>query len=81
MIGRRKPTAELVVAPRNAITVLILVSRSDKAILTTTITRVTMIFIVLESFLPHISSMESLVGSTVNGVAKSTTRQIPKREI
>ena len=80
MMGKRKPIAELVVAPRNAMTTLILVSLSEMSMLTTRITTVQTTFMVFDSFLPIISSMESFVGSTQKGVAKSTTKQMPNRE-
>ena len=80
IIGSKKPIAELVVAPKKAITVLMFVSRRAIAILTIRITSVQTAFIVPENFFPIISSIESLVGKTVKGVAKSTTKQIPKSD-
>ena len=79
-IGSRKPTAEFVVAPRNAMTVLMLVKASENERLTPKMMRVHMRLVAGVRRFPDTSSIESLVGSTQNGVAKSTTTQMPKSE-
>ena len=60
----RNPIAELVVAPKNDMTVAIFVKSKEKAILASkiTIVQTTFIFVVIGT--PVTSSIESLVGKT-----------------
>ena len=72
--------AELVVAPRKAITVLILVSEIEMDILTMRMISVHITFFTFVNGVPKSYSMESLVGRITNGVAKRTTIHMPKSE-
>ena len=68
-------------APRKAMTVLIFVRAIEIVILTIRMMRVHIAFFAFVSGVPINSSIESFVGKTQNGVAKSTTTQMPKSEI
>ena len=64
MKGKRNPIAELVVAPKNDMTVAIFVKRREKAKLTSKIKIVQKTFILAVIGTPVTSSIESLVGNT-----------------
>lgn len=84
MIGNRKPAPEFVVAPRMVMASPTLGIAIDTAKHTAVNAKVTIAFylvFILVSGGKNISSIESLQGNRVNGVASRTTTIIPKRQI
>ena len=58
-----------------------LVTGKERATHKTMIMRDQTTFFIVENFFPPTSSIESLVGRTQKGVAKRTTKHMPKREM
>jgi hypothetical protein len=81
MIGRRKPIAELVVAPKTVITVPMLVTPQLRAQQHITTTKVHMVFyFLLKLPFPSTSSIESFIGRVQKGDENATTNRIPNRQ-
>ena len=81
MIGRRKPIAELVVAPRKVIAVPIFVTGHATAPHTTSRISVSITFCLPVRGLPMPSSIESLEGRIVNGLVQATTTHMEIKAI
>ena len=80
-MGRRKPIAEFVVAPRKDIMGPMLKTGRDITVQRIMMASVQTTFFTPENFLPRTSSTESLVGKTQKGAANRTTTHIPNSEM
>ena len=80
-MGRRKPIAEFVVAPKKDMMGPMLKTGRDITVQRTIITSDQTTFFTPENFYPRTSSIESFVGKTQNGAANRTTKHIPNREM
>ena len=72
--------AELVVAPKNDMIVPMLKTGRDITVQLIMMASVHTTFFTPENFFPATSSIESFVGRTQKGAAKSTTKHIPKSD-
>ena len=81
MIGKKKPIAELVVAPKIVITCPILITAQLTTQQLSTMMSVHTRFSFLLNRFPLTSSIESFMGNVQKGEAKATTSKIPNKQM